>query len=117
MQAVALGQFVASEVVVPLAVNFTTELAVNPLPFTVKFEMLDAPAFAVNGEIEPILNAPAPRLKSQTPRPCVAARSVRDALCSVRLRICALGNDDAAPKGDQFLPPSVVKKAPMSVPT
>jgi hypothetical protein len=117
VQEVAVGQFVVSDVVAPFTANFTTELGVNPFPFTVKLAMLEAPAFAVNGEIEVMPNAPAPRFKSQTPRPWVAARSVRDAPCSVKLRICALGNEDAAPKGDQFFPPSIVKNPPISVPT
>jgi hypothetical protein len=59
-----------SVVAVPLIVNFTTELVVNPLPLTLKFVMLAAPAFAVKGEMEAMLNAPAPpRFRSQTPRP------------------------------------------------
>jgi len=46
-----------------------------------------------------------------------AARRVRDALCRLRPRICALGREPAAPSGDQLVPPVVVKNAPMSVPT
>src|SRR5260370_41647683 len=95
-----------SVVAAPLIVNFTTELAVHPLPLTVKGVMLADPAFAENGEMEAMLNAPAPpRFRSQTPRPLVAARRVRDGLCSVRPRICALGKEEAAPKGDQLSPP------------
>jgi hypothetical protein len=59
-----------SVVAAPLIVNFTTELEVNPLPLTVKGVMLADPAFAENGEMEAMLNAPAPpRFRSQTPRP------------------------------------------------
>ena len=118
MQDVAVGQLVVNDVVAPFKANSTTEPEVNPLPLTVKLVMLVAPSLAENGEMEAMLNAPAPlRSRSQTPRPCVAARSVREALCNVKPRICALGRDDAAPKGDQLTPPSVVKKPPMSVPT
>src|SRR5260370_13536964 len=68
--------------------------------------------------MEAWLNAPGQlRRGSKRPRPWVAAWSVREALCNVKPRICALGRDDAAPKGDQLTPPSVVKKPPMSVPT
>jgi hypothetical protein len=117
VQEVAVGQLVVNDVVVPFTAKFTTDVAVNPLPFTVKFVMLAAPAFAVNGEIDVMLKAAAPRFKSQTPRPWVAARSVRDAVCNAKPRICALGKEEAAPKGDQFFPPSIVKNAPISVPT
>src|SRR5258707_10305234 len=114
VQDVAVGQLVVNDVVAPFKANSTTEPEVNPLPLTVKLVMLVAPSLAENGEMEAMLNAPAPlRSRSQTPRPCVAARSVREALCNVKPRICALGRDDAAPKGDQLTPPSVVKKPPM----
>src|SRR5260370_795502 len=70
VQEVGVGQVVANEVVVPLTANFTTEVAVNPLPFTVRVRLAAAPALAENGEIEAMLNAPAPpRFRSQTPRP------------------------------------------------
>lgn len=65
-----VGAAGASVVAVPLIVNLATELVVNPLPLTVKGVMLDAPAFAEIGEMEAMLNAPAPpRFRSQTPRP------------------------------------------------
>jgi hypothetical protein len=70
VQVVAVAQLVTSDVVVPFTADFTTEPEVNPLPFTVKLVMLAAPAFAMNGEMEAMLNAPAPpRSRSQTPRP------------------------------------------------
>src|SRR5260370_38567465 len=88
---VAVEQLVVKGVVTPRAVKFTTELAVKPLPFTVRFGMVEAPALAENGEIEAMLNAPAPpRFRSQTPRPSGAARSVRDAFASPSSKFCAL---------------------------
>src|SRR5713226_10739336 len=93
----------------------TWELPVNPVPETLREIGVAAGltwALAVNGERALILKAgvfgPAPRLRSHAPRPCVAARNVRDGLCSVKDRTCAFGRLPAAPSGDQFLPPSVV---------
>jgi len=54
---VAVAQLVVKGVVTPPAAKFTIELAVKPLPFTVKGEMLEAPAFAVKGAIEVMPNA------------------------------------------------------------
>ena len=61
----------------------TVEVAVNPLPWT--FRVNAAPGEVVErGEIALMrkLAVPVagPRLKSHTPRPCVAARNVRDGL-------------------------------------
>src|SRR5207247_9804833 len=63
--------------------HITTEEAVNPVPFTVSV-VADPGALRVNGESLLIRKAgvfgPGPRLISHTPRPCIAARSVRDGL-------------------------------------
>jgi hypothetical protein len=115
---VAVPQVVGKAVKTPLAVKLTTELAVNPLPFTVRFKMLEAPALAVNGEIEVMPKAACPpRFRSHTPRPCVAARSVREGSWSASPKISAAGSEFAEPSTDQVAPPVVVKKAPISVPT
>jgi len=102
----------------PLIVKLIVDVpGINPFPFTVKVVIAALPALAVNGEIEVIPNAAGfPRLRSHTPRPCVAARSVREGLCKVIPRISAFGIEPDAPRGDQLVPPVVVKKAPMSVP-
>ena len=70
-------------VVFAMVPHITTEEAVKPVPFTVSV-VADPGALAVNGESLLIKNAgvfgPGPRLISHTPRPCIAARSVRDGL-------------------------------------
>ena len=114
-----MAQLVARGVVTPPAAKFTTEVDVNPFPFTVR-GWLAAPAFAVKGAIEVMPNnACPPKLRSQTPRPCVAARSVREGSWSASPKISEGGSEFAAPSTDQVLvvPAVVVKKAPISVPT
>lgn len=70
-------------VALALLPHITVEVDVNPVPFTVSV-VADPGALAVNGEILLIRKAgvfgPGPRLMSHTPRPCIAARSVRDGL-------------------------------------
>ena len=100
--------------------HITVELPVKPVPVTVTLVAVPG-AFAENGERLLTTKAgvfgPGPRLRSQTPRPCVAARRVREGLCRTSDKICALGIEFCAPRGNQFSPPSVVRNAPISVPT
>ena len=100
--------------------HITTELLVNPVPLTVNVVAVPG-ALAENGESLLISNAGVfsvgPKLMSQTPRPCMAARNVREGLCRFRDRICELGRVFAAPRGDQVAALSFVKNAPTSVPT
>lgn len=70
-------------VALALLPHITVEVDVKPVPFTVSV-VADPGALAVNGESLLIRKVgvfgPAPRLMSHTPRPCIAARSVRDGL-------------------------------------
>jgi len=71
----------AKLVVLELPFHFTVEPAVKPVPLTVSV-VAAAGALAEKGESLPMVKAgvlgPGPRLMSHTPRPCVAARRVRD---------------------------------------
>ena len=70
-------------VVFAVTPHIILEEAVKPVPFTVRV-VADPGALAVNGASLLMRKAgvfgPGPRLMSQTPRPCIAARSVREGL-------------------------------------
>src|SRR5260370_2422327 len=80
----------ANVVVFAMLPHIITEEGLKPAPFTVRV-VADPGALAVNGESLLMRKAgvfgPGPKLMSHTPRPCMAARSVRDGLCRVRERI------------------------------
>ncbi len=66
--------------VIPLMVNFTTELLVNPVPVTASKGLFVSPALSLAGEIVPRLNVlRLPSGNCQTLRPWVAASRVREA--------------------------------------
>src|SRR6266852_9225002 len=70
-------------VVFAVVLHIIAEVPVKPVPFTVSV-VADPGASAVKGDSLLISKAgvlgPAPRLMSHTPRPCMAARRVRDGL-------------------------------------
>src|SRR5258708_17309082 len=89
----------------------------KPLPFTVRVKPAPG-AVAVNGESEviPKLACP-PRFRSHIPRPCVAARSVREGSWSANPKISAGGIEFAEPSTDQLTPPLTCEKKTESPPT
>ena len=92
----------------------TFELATNPEPFTVRLNPAE-PISTLDGDRDVITGVGLGSWTSQTPRPWVATRRMRLARCRRRPKTAIRGSP--VPTGDQFVPPVVETKTPMSVAT
>src|ERR1700687_5210025 len=101
-------------VVFPLIANAIRELGVKPFPPTVS-ETPEAPAGAKVGEMSVMPNVEVPpKDKFQAPRPCVAAKRVREARCMRRDRTATFGKLLLL-RVVQVAPPLLDKNTPISV--